>query len=232
MKTTYPPPVLRTLPLREQPGARVRADSTVCTTLELLASIIGGPRQIEIAQQVFTHFGSLPQVFAASALELADLDGIGPTTAARLKAALELGARLATLPDEPRVQSRSPQDAAHLLIPLLNRQEQEHFVVLLLDTRRYVIDVVTIYIGSTHQQVLRVAEIFREAIRRNATALVLAHNHPSSECDPSPEDISTSRAIIKAGQLLDIDIVDHLIIAGRGLSKYVSLRDRGLAFDD
>lgn len=232
MKTVYPLSLLRTLPLREQPGARVRADSTACTALELLASIIGGPRQIEIAQQVLTHFGSLPQVFAASALELADLDGIGPMTAARLKAALELGARLASQPDEQRQQIRSPHDAAQILMSLLNRQEQEHFVVVLLDTRRYVIDVVTIYIGSVNQQVIRVGEIFREAIRRNATALVLAHNHPTGDCDASPEDVSTTRAIIAAGHLLDIEIVDHLIVAGRGLSKYASLRDRGLAFDN
>ena len=108
MKTPYPLPLLRTLPLREQPGARVRSDSTACTALELLASVIGGPRQIEIAQRLLTHFGSLHQVFAASALELADLDGIGPTTAARLKAALELGTRLAASPAEQRRQIRSP----------------------------------------------------------------------------------------------------------------------------
>jgi len=232
MKTPYPLPLLRTLPLREQPGARVRSDSTACTTLELLASVIGGPRQIEIAQRLLTHFGSLHQVFAASALELADLDGIGPTTAARLKAALELGTRLAASPSEQRRQIRSPHDAAQLLIPELNRLEQEHFCVVLLDTRRYVIEVVTLYVGSVNQQVIRIAEVFREAIRRNATALILAHNHPSADCEPSQEDLATSKAIVKAGRLLDLDVVDHLIIAGRGQHKFVSLKDRGIDFDE
>jgi DNA repair protein RadC len=96
----------------------------------------------------------------------------------------------------------------------------------------YMIDIVTLYVGSVNQQVIRVAEVFREAIRRNATAIVLAHNHPSSDGSPSPEDLSTTRAIIKAGRLLDVTVMDHLIISGRGQHGYVSLKERGLAFDD
>ena len=118
------------------------------------------------------------------------------------------------------------------MIPELNRLENERFCVVLLDTRRYVIEVVTLYVGSVNQQVIRIAEVFREAIRRNATALILAHNHPSADCEPSQEDLATSKAIVKAGRLLDLDVVDHLIIAGRGQHKFVSLKDRGIDFDE
>jgi DNA repair protein RadC len=223
---------MQALPLREQPGARVRADSAACTTLELLAALIGGPQQIEVAQRLLTHFGSLSNVFATPSTALSEISGIGPLTVARLRAALELGLRAATQPHEQRPQIRGAADAAELLIPQMCRLEQEHFKLILLDTRMYVIDIVTLYVGSVNQQVIRVAEVFREAIRRNATAIVLAHNHPTSDVSPSPEDLSTTRAIIKAGRLLDVTVIDHLIISGRGQHAYVSLKERGLGFDD
>ncbi len=232
MIPSYSRPVMQALPLREQPGARVRADSAICTTLELLAALIGGPQQIEVAQRLLTHFGSLSNVFAAPPTALIEISGIGPLTVARLRAALELGLRVAAQPTEQRPQIRSVADAAELLIPQMCRLEQEQFKLILLDTRMYVIDVVTLYVGSVNQQIIRVAEVFREAIRRNATAIVLAHNHPSSDVSPSPEDVSTTRAIIKAGHLLDVEVVDHLIISGRGQHAYCSLKERGLGFDE
>jgi DNA repair protein RadC len=232
MTPSYSRPVVQALPLREQPGARVRADSAACTTLELLAALIGGPQQIEVAQRLLTHFGSLSNIVAAPPTALIEISGIGPLTAARLRAALELGLRAAKQPGDQRPQIRGVEDAAELLIPQMCRLEQEHFKLILLDTRMYVIDIVTLYVGSVNQQVIRVAEVFREAIRRNATAIVLAHNHPSGDALPSPEDVSTTRAIINAGHLLDVEIVDHLIISGRGKHAYVSLKERGLGFDD
>jgi len=223
---------MQALPLREQPGARVRADSSACTTLELLAALIGGPQQIEIAQRLLTHFGSLSNIFAAPPTALIEISGIGPLTVARLRAALELGLRVAAQPSEQRPQIRGADDAAELLIPQMCRLEQEHFKMILLDTRMYVIDIVTLYVGSVNQQVIRVAEVFREAIRHNATAILLAHNHPTGDASPSPDDLSTTRAIIKAGHLLDVEVIDHLIISGRGQHAFVSLKERGLAFEE
>ncbi len=232
MTPAYFCPVVKALPLREQPGARVRADSAACTTLELLAALIGGPQQIEIAQRLLTHFGSLPKVLVAPPTFLSEISGIGPMTAARLRAAIELGARAATLTGDQRPQIRGVADAAELLMPQMCRLEQEHFKVVLLDTRMYVIDVVNLYVGSVNEQVIRVAEVFREAIRHNATAILLAHNHPSSDVSPSPEDVSTTRAIISAGRLLDVELVDHLIISGRGKRAYLSMKEHGLASFD
>lgn len=232
MTPSYSCPVVKALPLREQPGARVRADSAACTTLELLAALIGGPQQIEIAQRLLTHFGSLPKVLAAPPTFLSEISGIGPMTAARLRAAIELGARVATLTGDQRPQIRGVADAAELLMPQMCRLEQEHFKVVLLDTRMYVIDIINLYVGSVNEQVIRVAEVFREAIRHNATAILLAHNHPSSDVSPSPEDVSATRAIISAGRLLDVELVDHLIISGRGKHAYWSMKEHGVAFDD
>ena len=232
MTPSYSRPVVQVLPLREQPGARVRADSAACTTLELLAALIGGPQQIEVAQRLFTHFGSLSHIFAAPATALAEISGIGPLTVARLRAALELGLRVTAQPTEQRPQIRGAADAAELLIPQMCRLEQEQFKLILLDTRMYVIDLVTLYVGSVNEQVIRVAEVFREAIRHNATAIVLAHNHPTSDVSPSPEDLSTSRAIINAGRLLNVEVVDHLIISGRGQHAFYSMKEHGVAFDE
>ncbi len=232
MTPSYSCPVVKALPLREQPDARVRADSAACTTLELLAALIGGPQQIEIAQRLLTHFGSLTKVLAAPPTFLSEISGIGPMTAARLRAAIELGARAATLTGDQRPQIRGVADAAELLMPQMCRLEQEHFKVVLLDTRMYVIDIVNLYVGSVNEQVIRVAEVFREAIRHNATAILLAHNHPSSDVSPSPEDVSTTRAIISAGRLLDVELVDHLIISGRGKRAYLSMKEHGLASFD
>jgi len=232
MTPSYSRLLVQVLPLREQPVARVRADSSVCTTLELLAALIGGPHQIEIAQRLLTHFGSLTNVFAAPPTALAEINGLGPMTIARLRAALELGVRATSSLAEQRPQIRGAAEAADLLIPTMCYLEQEHFKVVLLDTRMYVIDVVTLYVGSVNTQVLRVAEVFREAIRRNATSILLAHNHPTGDISESPEDLSTTRAIVKAGRLLDVSVIDHLIIAGRGKRAYASLKERGVAFDD
>ncbi|CAG0935186.1 hypothetical protein TFLX_04018 [Thermoflexales bacterium] len=197
-----------------------------------MAALIGGPQQIEVAQRLFTHFGSLSNIFAAPPTALAEISGIGPLTVARLRAALELGLRVTAQPTEQRPQIRGAADAAELLIPQMCRLEQEQFKLILLDTRMYVIDLVTLYVGSVNEQVIRVAEVFREAIRHNATAIVLAHNHPTSDVSPSPEDLSTSRAIIQAGRLLNVEVVDHLIISGRGQHAFYSMKEHGVAFDE
>ncbi len=106
--------------------------------------------------------------------------------------------------------------------------EQEHLRVMLLDTRNRVIDVVEVYHGNLNSAQVRVAEVFRDAIRRNAAAIIVCHNHPSNVPDPSPDDVAVTRAIVQAGKLLDIETLDHLIIC---LGRFVSLKERGLGFD-
>jgi DNA repair protein RadC len=124
-----------------------------------------------------------------------------------------------------KVQVRSPADAAALLMPEIGSLEQEHFVVLLLDTRNRVIGQEVLYKGSLNTSHIRVGEVFREAIRRNCAAILVAHNHPSFDCSPSPEDHALTRLLVEAGKTLDVDVVDHLIVSCK---NFVSLRERGL----
>ncbi|NOR88987.1 MAG: DNA repair protein RadC [Anaerolineales bacterium] len=125
----------------------------------------------------------------------------------------------------PRIQS--PEDAA-IRVGDMAQHEQEHLDVLILNTRNEVLDRVNVYKGSLNSSVVRIGELFREAIKQNAAALIIAHNHPSGDPTPSPEDISLTRHIVEAGRLLDIDVLDHLVI---GHGRFVSLKGKGLGFD-
>ena len=224
----YEQPSLHSLPLREQPAQRVVQNAAACNLTELLAAVIGGPKQIEISQALLAHFnGDIRRLYQAHPAELAAVKGISQTTAARLKAALNLGLRL-NLPNEERPTINSPADAAALVQAEMRLLEKEHLRVLLLDRRNRVLDIVEIYQGSVNSSQVRVGEIFRAAVQRLASAIVVAHNHPSGDPTPSPDDVAVTRAIVQAGKLLDIDILDHLVI---GHARWVSLKERGLGFN-
>jgi DNA repair protein RadC len=105
--------------------------------------------------------------------------------------------------------------------------EQEHLRVILLDTKNLVLSSPTIYQGNVNSSIIRVAEVFREAVRENATSLIVAHNHPSGDPTPSPEDVQVTRSFGEAGRLLGIEVLDHLVI---GHQRFVSLKERGLGF--
>ena len=153
--------------------------------------------------------------------------GIGEAKAAQIKAAIELGRRLTLESNEERPTINSPADAAALVQYEMSALEQEHFRVLLLDTRNHVLDIVEVYRGSVNTSQVRVGEIFKAAIRRNASALIVVHNHPSGDPTPSPDDMAVTRAIVQAGKLLDAEVLDHLVI---GQGRFVSMKERGLGF--
>jgi DNA repair protein RadC len=227
LPTCYTPKPSNGLAIREQPGYRVTHNSSACSTNELVAVLIGGSQALETAQRLLTVFGSLHKIARAPVTDLSKLQGVGPTAAVRLKAALEISRRLLA-PEDERVQINSPADAAAILRPLLMHQDQEHLCVLLLDTRNRVIgEPVVVYHGSLNTSLIRVGEVFRDAIRANAAAIILSHNHPSGDPSPSPEDVAVTRAIVEAGKLLDIQCLDHLILGG---ARHVSLKERGLGF--
>ncbi|MBM3302166.1 MAG: DNA repair protein RadC, partial [Deltaproteobacteria bacterium] len=178
-------------------------------------------------QQLVVRFGGLMGLARATLAELESVVGVGPAKAAQIKAALELGRRLLTQPPDSKPQVRSPADAANLVMAEMSLLEQEHLRVILLDTKNHVLDIPTIYVGSVNTSLVRVAEILRPAIRVNAVAIIIAHNHPSGDPTPSPEDVHITELIRKAGELADIEVLDHLII---GQQRYVSLKERGLGF--
>lgn len=223
-----PAPQLAALPVRERPVSRLYDVGPRALSLtELLAAIIGGPQQLEIAQQIVAQWGdTLGQALPA---ELQQIAGLGTAGVARLQAALELGRRLAVPETRERPQIRAPADAADLLRPLIGSQDQEHFVVLYLDTRNRVLETEILYKGGLNTSLVRIAEVFRGAIRRNCAAIIVAHNHPSNDPAPSPEDVALTRRLVEAGKLMEVEVLDHVVV---GRTRYVSLRERGLGFND
>lgn len=214
----------------DQPLARLLAyGAGSLSTHELLAVIIGGRPAASLvdAEHLLSIFQGLPGLAQATANEIALEPGFGPSRAAMVKAAFELGRRLLTTYPEERTCVRSPADAANLLMAEMSLLMQEELRVILLDGRNRVMDVVTVYIGSVNQAQVRIGEVFRAAIRQNAVCIVVAHNHPSGDPSPSPEDVVMTRMIVEAGTLLHIDILDHIII---GRQRFVSLKERGLGF--
>ena len=138
-----------------------------------------------------------------------------------------MGRRLTLEAPEERPTINSPADAAALIQYEMSALEKEEMRVILLDTRNHVLDIVTVAHGSLNSAQMRVGEIFTPAVRRNAAALIAAHNHPSGDSTPSPDDVAITRAMIEAGKLLDIEVLDHLVI---GLGNYVSLKEKKMGF--
>ncbi len=219
------------IPEADRPRERLLTQgANALSTAELLAIILrSGTAQenaLRLAQRILAHYGSLQHLAQASAAELTQIKGLGDAKVAQMIAAIEFGKRLTTekVPERPQITSAA--EAAALVMDM-GSLPQEHVRVILLDMARRVIAIPTIYIGTINASVLRVSEIFREAITRNVPAIILAHNHPSGDATPSPEDVDMTRTLISAGNLLDIILVDHLII---GHNHWVSLRTMGLAF--
>ena len=220
---------IRDLPASDQPLYRLEQHgSSALSNAELLALLLGRADALDLAQDLLIRFGSLQRLARTNQQALTQVHGIGPAQAARLAAALELSRRL-QLPDgdkPPRITC--PTDAVALLAPAMAGLEQEEMWVMLLDTRNRVMGLRALYKGNLNSSIVRVGELFRPAIEAPAAAIVVAHNHPSADPSPSPEDIHVTRQIAEAGKLLDIELLDHLIIAG---GRYVSLKERGLGFD-
>ncbi len=203
----------------------------VLSNSELLAILlrvgVPGENAVQVGQRLLQELGGLPGLHQASYEMVCSQHGIGPAKAAQIKAAIELGRRLAIASPEERPEIHSPQDAAALVQYEMSALEQEELRVFLLDTRNRVLDIVTVYRGSLNSSQVRVGELFKAAVRRNAAAIIVAHNHPSGDPSPSAEDIALTRGVIQAGKLLDVEVLDHLVI-GRG--KFISLKERKLGF--
>jgi len=225
---SHRPVTIRELPEAERPANRIHhyGPGSVSTT-ELIAAILQTTTALDTAQRILAKYNGLDSLARARTDELMDIPGLGPAKAAQLKAAIELGRRALTAYPSDRKKVRCPKDAADLVILEMSTLEQEQIRLILLDTRMQVIDIPTLYVGSLNLAVVRIGEIFREAIRQNSAALVLVHNHPSGDPTPSPEDISLTNQAVQAGKLLDIEVYDHIII---GQGRYVSMKERNLGF--
>ena len=164
----------------------------------------------------------------ASLEDLRAVPTVGPSKAALILAAVELGRRIAVSEAEEAPAVSSPAAAAALVQYEMSGLEQEHLRTILLDARNRLLRVREVYRGSLTTSLIRTGEVFREAIKANAAGMIVVHNHPSGDPSPSPEDLAVTRNLVEAGRLLDIPVLDHIVI-GRG--RFVSMREQGMGFE-
>ena len=216
----------------DRPRERLeRLGATALTGAELLAILLrtGTAKEgvLQLAERLLRDLGGLRGLAAADLPTLAAAPGCGAAKGSAIAAAFELGRRLALEGEEARPRVEGPKDIARLLQAELELLPQEELRVLVLDTKHHLLAAPMLYRGSVDQAIVRVAELFREAVRRNASAVAVAHNHPSGDPAPSAADVAFTRSLVEAGALLEIKVLDHVVF-GRG--RYVSMRDRHLGF--
>lgn len=224
---------LRELPLSERPRERLeRRGIAGLSAPELMALVWGsGTRGMSaqtMAEEALVHLDGLAGVATADPTELQGVRGVGPARAAQLAAAFELGRRAVIEWPTGRWTIRAPRDLADRLVPEMGRLDREELRVLLLSTRNTVMSVERLYQGNVSATLVRVGELFRDAVRRHAAGIIVVHNHPSGDPTPSPDDLHLTAEAVAAGRLLDVPVLDHLVI---GHDAFVSLRDRGITFD-
>jgi DNA repair protein RadC len=220
------------MPADERPQEKLKLRGAASlSTGELLAIILRtglpGETVVDVAQRLLVNHGGLLGLSRADYGDLCKERGLGEVKAAKLQACVELARRLALEKPDERLRIQSPEDVAAILSTDMAALDQEELRVVLLNTKNEVLRVVTVYRGSVNAAQIRVAEVFKEAVRQNAPSLVVAHNHPSGDPTPSADDVAVTRELVKAGQLLDIEVLDHLVI---GDGRHVSLRRKGLGF--
>jgi DNA repair protein RadC len=218
---------VRELPSHERPRERLQHFGPQALSMaELLAIILRtgtrGDNALELANKLLTKYGGLPGLVRADFRELCAEHGIGEAKSAQVKAALEIGRRLALVQADTRYKISTPADAANLVMLDLAYLDTEQMRILLLDAKSHLVEKASLYQGTANSSVLRAAEVFRPAIIRNCLGLILCHNHPSGDPTPSQEDIETTRQLVEAGRILDIELVDHIII---GHQRFVSLKE-------
>ncbi|NNG15962.1 MAG: DNA repair protein RadC [Gemmatimonadales bacterium] len=224
-------PHLAPLPPADRPRERLWAHGpSALTTTEILAILVGtgarGSNALDVAADLLRlGEGSLRRLAGRSRAEWTRIPGVGPTKAARVRVALELGLRYARETRPPVLRVRSPEDVVRLLAPRLRDLDVEQFHVLALDSQNQVIRDVLVTRGLLNSSLVHPREVFRAAIVEAAAGIIVVHNHPSGDPTPSIEDQSVTRQLVAAGRLLDLPVFDHIIIAG---DRSVSLATMGL----
>lgn len=222
------PLTIRELPITDQPLNRLRYAGPASLSLrELLALLIGGNNSFAVAENILRVAHSTAEIATLDFHQLTSIQGVGPTSAARIQAAFEIAHRLKRDNWLDLPQIHTPGDVANLLMLEMGLLDHEQLRVVLLDTKNRVQDVVLLYKGSLNTAVVRVGEVFKEALKRNMAAIIIVHNHPSGDPTPSPEDVRLTEKIVEAGKLLNVDVLDHLVLVS---SRFVSLKERGLGF--
>lgn len=223
---------IRDLPASERPRERLQKfGAEALSAQEILVLILGrgiaGESVSVTAQRLLSRFGSIRGMAGASLEELTGVKGIGPAKASQIKAAFELANRLDGYPLEADQQPlvRTPDEAVGLVKGKLKGKKKEHFEALLLDTRSQLIKMVEISVGSLDASIVHPREVFKEALSASAASVIFVHNHPSGDPEPSENDVELTKRLAQAGDIMGIDVLDHIIVCDR---KYLSLKREGL----
>jgi len=221
---------VRELPPDERPRERLKKlGAEALTTSELIAILFRtGSRKSgaqDVAQRLMAQFGDLERLARASIEELCSVEGVGTVKALEIKAALELGKRLAAYTGDERPSVRSPEEASALFMSQFKGLDKEHFRAVLLNTKNHVLKTVEISVGSLDASLVHPRECFRPAVAASAASIILMHNHPSGDPEPSADDINITKRLKETGKVLGIEVLDHIIF---GAGKYVSLKEKGL----
>ncbi|MCX6011802.1 MAG: DNA repair protein RadC [Chloroflexi bacterium] len=219
------------LPPSERPRERLqKLGAEALSAQEILAVLLGrgvsGESVMVTAQRLLSKFENLKGIAEASVEELSTVKGIGLAKAAQIKAAFELASRLEGYAQAgEKTVVKTPEDVSGVVGGRLRGKKKEYFLALLLDTRNQLIKVAEISVGSLDSSIVHPREVFKEAISASAAAVIFAHNHPSGDAQASPDDIKLTKRLAEAGELVGIEVLDHVII---GDKKFLSLKREGL----
>ena len=219
------------LPVADRPRERLqRVGIEALSAQELLALILGwgisGESVMVTAQRLLSQFGGLKGIASASLEELSQVRGIGIAKASQIRAAVELANRVeGYLESTDKTPLKTPEDIANLVRGRLKDKKKEYFLAILLDTRNQLIRIAEISVGSLDSSIVHPREVFKEAISASAASIIFVHNHPSGDTEASEEDIALTKRLAEAGEIVGIEVLDHLIIGGK---SHISLKRLGL----
>jgi DNA repair protein RadC len=219
------------LPVADRPRERLqRLGAEALSAQEILAVILGrgiaGESVMVTAQRLLSQFGGIKGIAGASLEELSQVRGIGLAKASQIKAAVELSRRAEVNAESAgKTAVKTPGDVYALAQGRLKGKKKEYFLAALLDTRNHLIKLAEISIGSLDGSIVHPREVFKEAISATASSVILVHNHPSGSTEASDDDIRVTKRLAEVGQLVGIDVIDHIII---GEKSYLSMKREGL----
>ncbi|MFD1038623.1 DNA repair protein RadC [Virgibacillus byunsanensis] len=221
--------MIKDVPKEDRPRERLlKLGSSHLSNQELLAIMLGSGTKEEsvmtLSNRLLMHFEGLNLLKDATIEELTAIRGIGTAKGVLVLSAIELGKRMNQYKPNDRYIIRSPEDGAEYIMEEMRNLNQEHFVVLFLNTKNQIIHRQTIFIGSLNASIVHPREVYREAVKRSAASIICAHNHPSGDPTPSQEDIHVTRRLVESGKMIGIELLDHLVIGDR---KFVSLKEKG-----
>jgi len=220
---------VRDLPRQERPRERLQKfGPEALSAQELLALIIGRgiPKKsvMNIAQELLARFGNVKAIGQATIEELSQIKGIGLAKAAQIKASFELGRREELEPELKNFDIKDPESVAKAIRASIKDKAKEHFKLILLNPRNRIIGISTISIGTLNASLVHPREVFKDAITHSAASVVLAHNHPSGDPEPSEDDITITKRLIEAGKILGVEVIDHIIVGKNGFFSFKEKR--------